>query len=365
MATNKNQHFVPRCYLRQFAMEQSDRAINLYNIDRKKLIQNAPLKHQCSGDYFYGKNLHLENAIQAVESAYAKAVKHILLPGYILTDEHRQFLKIFWLLQHLRTEAASRRSVEMSEAMRKVVPTDTEPFRLEIKEAVQIAMRTFANSMDIVSDLKVCLIRNKTAIPFVTSDDPAVLTNRWHLHNARKLGRTFGLQSAGDVMLLPISPRVLCVAYDGDVHSISHSGGWSELKLESDADAFNQHQYLNCRANLFVKDATHGPAIHDGYLRVAELRRLQHHRVNYAVRERTVGDHTSYVVVDFETALQHGDALMHIQSIRPTPVNGPRLLSWRSGASVYTNGTGAGYVRCKFTERPTRNPFKRIPAFLL
>ncbi|WP_295550805.1 DUF4238 domain-containing protein [uncultured Pseudacidovorax sp.] len=364
MASNKNQHFVPRCYLRPFTTEQSDRALNLYNIDRQKVITGAPLKHQCSGDYFYGKDEHLEAGIQAMESGYAAAVKLILSPGYKLTDEHRSLLKVFWLMQHLRTEAASRRSVEISEAMGKVISAEGNPFRMEIKEAVQIAMRTFAESMDILEDLKVVLVRNRTGVPFLTSDDPAILTNRWHLHNSRRLGRTFGIQSAGNVMLLPISPSVLCLAYDGDVHSISHSGGWAHLKHDADADALNQHQYLNCRANVFFRDDAQGPLVHESFLRMQSLRPAQRHRLNYAIRDLTVGDHTRYVVVDPATAREHTEALIHTETVHAAPASWPRLLSRRAGAHVYTNGTGLGYVRKAFTNRPTREPFKRMQAFL-
>ena len=364
VATNKNQHFVPRVYLRQFATDESSRAINIYNIDRQRLIPGAPLKHQCSGDYFYGQDRKLEAAIQAVEGAYAATVKFVLSPGYKLADEHRHLLKVFWLMQHLRTEAASRRSVEASEAMGKLVQAEGSPFRLEIRQAVQLAMRTFAESMDVVSDLKVCLVRNKTSVPFVTSDDPAVLTNRWHLHNAKRLGRTFGLRSAGDVMLLPVSPNVLCLAYDGDVHSVSHSDGWTDLKNEADADALNQHQYLNCRANIFLQRAEHGHAVHEAYLRAAPLRPAQRHRLNYAIFDRRVGDHKRYVVVDPTAAPEHTEALIHTQTVHATPNAWPRLLTWRAGASVYTNGTGAGYVRRAFVDRQTRQPFRRVPAFL-
>lgn len=364
VASNKNQHFVPRSYLRQFAAMESDRTINLYNIDRQKVIVRAPLKHQCSGDYFYGKDEKLEAGIQATESAYAEMVRAILIPEYVLTDEHRHLLKLFWLMQHLRTEAASRRSVEMSEAMRKAVGSGNGLLRVGIKDAVQIAMRVFADSMHLVADLKVVLIRNRTGVPFVTSDDPAVLTNRWHLHNSKRLDRTFGLQSAGNILLLPISPRVLCIAYDGDVHSVGHFRGWADLKDTVDVDAFNQHQYLNCRANIFFEDAAHGPLVHEAFSKVVRLRPSVRHRLTYAVLDKTIGEHTRYVVVDPVTAREHSDAIIHTETINHKPSRWPKLLTWRAGAHVYTNGTGLGYVRSAFTQRSTRYPFKRMAAFL-
>src|SRR2546425_1225823 len=100
MATNKNQHFVPRCYLRAFTLDSANSAINLFNIDRMKFVERAPVKHQCSGDYFYGESLALENALQATEGSHATAVREILTPGFTLTDTHRDVLRRFWLLTH-------------------------------------------------------------------------------------------------------------------------------------------------------------------------------------------------------------------------------------------------------------------------
>jgi hypothetical protein len=363
VATNKNQHFVPRCYLRQFTIDGADRAINLYNIDRDKFVERAPVKSQCSGDYFYGKDSRLDKAIKTVEDSYGAAVREILQPGYLLTDEHCTLLKLFWLLQHLRTEAASRRAVEMTDAMAPLVDPDDTGFRMQIREAVQIAMSTFAESMRVVSDLKVCLIRNRSNVPFVTSDDPAVLTNRWHLQNAKRNVFSFGLHSAGTLLILPLSPSVLCLAYDSDMHSVPQLRGWTDLKNDADADAFNQHQYLNCRANIFVRDTVHFEAIRDAFQRVSKLRPPARHRIHYAVLDETNGEYSRYVVVDPEKAEPHERALIHSQIVYATPAAWPRQIKWRTGASAFSNGTGIGYIRRAFTHIDNSSPFKKVRVF--
>jgi Protein of unknown function (DUF4238) len=363
VATNKNQHFVPRCYLRQFTVGGAGRAINLYNIDRGRFIEGAPVKNQCSGDYFYGKDPLLESAIQTVEQSYGTIVRKILQPSYYLTDEHRSALKLFWLLQHLRTEAASKRSVEMTNSMASIADPQNAEFRLQIREAVQVAMHTFADSMAVVSDLKVCLIRNRSAVPFVTSDDPAVLTNRWHLQFPKRSGLSFGLRSAGTILLLPLSPSILCISYDGDMHSIPHRDGWVDLRDTQDADAFNQHQYLNCRANIFVKDKLHFDEVRNAYLNVSKLRPVTRHKIHYAVLDMAMGEHKRYVVVDPATAGLHQEALIHSQTVHVSPTLWPRQISWRSNACVFYNGTGAGYVRKTSTNRRGMTPFKKLRAF--
>jgi hypothetical protein len=350
MATNKNQHFVPRCYLRPFTIDSANLAINLFNIARLKFIECAPVKYQCSSDYFYGKDLGLEKALQLTEGSYAAALREILKPNYNLADPHRKLLRRFWLLQHMRTEAASRRAIEMTEAMGDVIGVEASSFRLGIREAVQDAMRAFVERMVVVDDLKICLLRNRTAIPFITSDDPAVLTNRWYLEDRRTRGASFGLQSAGNLLLLPLSPKVLCIGYDGDVYSIPHKGGWADVRHDADVQALNQHQLLNCRANIFIHDQVHARGVHDAYSRVAPLRPSARHKINYAVLDHHEGGITRYRVVDRTLAGEHQEALIHTQAVHAIPSAWPRQILWRPKGIVFTNGTGMGYVRRALVE---------------
>ncbi len=177
MASHKNQHFVPRCYLKPFSVDGSGGAINVYNIDRHLGIQNAPVRGQCSHSYFYGEDLMLEKLLQHSEDAYSITLRSIGKPGYRLTELDQAVLSHFCYLQHCRTEAALRRAaLSMSEMMDVVydgdIPVDK---RTAMRDVVHMGMHAFSNTMHIVDDLKVCLVRNTTPQPFITSDDPAVL----------------------------------------------------------------------------------------------------------------------------------------------------------------------------------------------
>lgn len=345
--------------MRPFTLDCADASINLYNIDRKRFIPGAPVKNQCSGDYFYGQDPLLEAAIQSLEGAYGCALKQILSANYTLLDEHRVTLRRFWLLQHLRTEQASQRSIEMTEATETVAGIENPGFRLKIREAVQAAMRIFADSMHIVDDLKVCLVRNRTKIPFFTSDDPAILANRWHQQTERTRDLSFGLHSAGAIFLLPLSPKVLCIGYDGDVYSIPHSRGWVETRLDADIHSLNEHQFLNCRANIFVREESHSVVVHDQFERSESKRPSSRYLINYAVLDHTAGEYSRYLVVDPKETREHERAIIHTQVIHPRPSGWPRLIAWRPSGFVFTNGTGVGYVRRGGTYRENTHPFRR------
>lgn len=345
MASNKNQHFVPRCYLRAFSCAGEGLAINLLNLDRQRLVHFAPVKHQCSGDYFYGKDDLLEEAIQYVERGYAATVARIHTPGYELTEPDKAVLRTFILFQHMRTEAASRSTVEMFEGMETAMGTAVPGLKPSIKESVQIAMKNFADQMHVFDDLKVCLIKNRTTRPFITSDDPAVVANRWHQQDSRVRHTGRGLMSCGAVAFLPLSPRVLCVAYDGDVYSIAHEKGWSDVRWDSDVAAFNEQQFLSAFANTYFQDWGDGDFVLQSYRRVEGGRLETRVHVNYAVLDKTEGEHKRYRIVERFDSEEHEQALIHTQRLFPIPSRWPTQLRWRPKGSVYTNGTGAGYIR--------------------
>lgn len=345
MATNKNQHFVPRCYLRPFTLGEEDKTICLFNVDHLRGIPNAPVRHQCAKSYFYGRNAKLEQAIQFVEQSFSSVSHEIRAPGHILRAGDKMVLLRFLLLQHLRTEAASRRAVEMAACSDSVLGVEAFSFSFGVREAVQLAMRTYADQMSAIDDLKVCLLRNKTRIPLITSDDPAVITNRWYLEDRRIAGRSFGMSASGLLALLPITPQILCVAYDGDVYTIPNQGGWAEIRRELDVEAFNEHQYLNCFANVFVHQQEYLPLVASSYAACAGLRPTERFRTHYAQLTEQTGEHSRYEVISPDKIDRTLEGLLHTESVFPRPSRWPSVVQRRTNGVVYTNGTGAKYVR--------------------
>ncbi|MHB1436032.1 MAG: DUF4238 domain-containing protein, partial [Thiobacillus sp.] len=223
---------------------------------------------------------------------------------------------------------------------------ETASFKLDISQAVQTAMRVFPGAMSAIDGLKVCLLRNRTSVPFITSDDPAVLTNRWYLEDRRISGRSFGWQSSGALALLPLTPKILCIAYDGDVYSIQHDRGWAETRREDDVRAFNQHQLLNCFANVYLHDAAHSADLFTQYNAAYPRRLSSRHKFHVAIHDRTEGEFTRYVVVTPEMALASADdTFFHSETLHYSPTLWPALVRWRTPGSVFTNGTGMKYVR--------------------
>lgn len=256
MANNRNQHFVPRCYLKPFTKDGAGLAINLYNLKLSRVIPDAPVKNQSSGNYFYGKDQKLEDAIQSVEGPFAQVVTDICSNTSPVTRNQKAVLRRFIYLQYLRTEARSSAIAYTTFALIDIPGVNVERPSLKeaMREAVQEAMYLYVTNIRMLDDLKVCLIRNRTAVPFFTSDDPAIMANRWHQKDARTRGRSFGLGNPGLIFLLPLSPSVLCILYDGDVYSVPNHGGWIAARKVTDIRLLNEHQILNCTYNLYFQN---------------------------------------------------------------------------------------------------------------
>lgn len=362
MASNKNQHYVPQCYLRQFSASDTSSSINLFNIDSGKFIQGAPIKNQCSKNYFYGDDLVLEKAFQPIEGQYSTVVKQIKSPGYKLVDEDREFLKSFWLLQYLRTEAASKRDIELTEGMNEAIGDDAYLYRLKLKEAVQESVRRFPKIIGTLSDLKVCLLYNKTALDFITSDDPAVLTNRWYLQDARTRGMSFGLGSAGNILLLPLTDKIMMLGYDGHIYNIPHKNGWLNATSPADIKAINEHQLLNCRANIFVRNPDLAVQIADLFDVVKTNKPKFRHKINYLIFDgiEENGDQR-FKAANKEQFQQHEHSLMHCQVVNIIPNMWPSVFTWRLKGIAYFKNSGAGYIRQAMAlKEPHYAEFKKV-----
>ncbi|MGE5501483.1 MAG: DUF4238 domain-containing protein [Ignavibacteriales bacterium] len=355
LADNKNQHFVPRVHLKPFTVDGAGKAVHLFNFAADRAIRDAPLKNQCSRDYFYGQDSRLEAAIQSVEGAYATAVGRLTGSEAAPSDVDQMALRRFILLQYLRTEAASERTARFAAAVAATPGAlqDGGAFDMKaaMREAVQQAMLYYARSMHVVDDLAVTLVRNRTSTPFLTSDDPAVLTNRWHLQNPRARGLSYGLRSAGLVMLLPLSPNALVMLHDAGTYSVPHHRRVTVLERVNDVLALNEHQVLNSVANIYFGDWARRDQV-AAEIRSASARRPpSRHRVTYAVKgaeaAAEAGTHVRYAVRPLgDIVPEPGDeVLIHTETIRPSPSQWPSILNYRRGGRLYSNGTRTGYVR--------------------
>src|SRR5262249_46999455 len=115
MANNKNQHFVPQFYLRNFSADTKRRATCLFNFGIGQSIPNASIRNQCSRDYWHGdEDPIFEDSVRGLEGLGAAAIK-----ACILTDQLHKLrtLKTFTMFQLGRTVFSAEAFAESREKM--------------------------------------------------------------------------------------------------------------------------------------------------------------------------------------------------------------------------------------------------------
>ena len=258
MPAHKNQHYVPRCYLRSFSVDDRGKAVNLHNIGRARSVCRAPLKNQCSSPYIYGKDdLELERSLGKLENAYAAALRKVRLQGQRATADDIACLLGFMTLQYARTEAAMERIRSAVTGVEEAVRASTSARLPEIdtdSRAMMIkSLSIYTGAAHKMKDLKSCLVRNKSRTDFITSDDPVCFTSRFHANRGMS---SFGIASTGALFFMPLSPKLLLLCYDAGVYSIRRFGLYVETKLDRDVEACNELQYLNAHENVYFTDWT-------------------------------------------------------------------------------------------------------------
>jgi hypothetical protein len=105
-------------------------------------------------------------------------------------------------------------------------------------------------ALPIVSDLDFKLLRNKTGIPFWTSDNPAVLYNQF-LEKKRPESNNTGLVSKGLQIFCPISPNYYLFFYDKGTYKV----GLEKIRIiqvtENDVRQLNKLQFISANEKLY------------------------------------------------------------------------------------------------------------------
>jgi hypothetical protein len=286
-------------------------------------------------------------------------LRELVQPGYQLTDSHRQQLRDFWCLQHLRTEAISKRSVSAAENMNSDLGLEGDDYRLTMAQAVEMSLGMVPGLVQTISDLKLCLVRNATTLPFVTSDDPAISANRWYQQDSRTRNMSPGLASAGALLFLPITPDILCLFYDGDVYSIRRIRGWANLDRHSDVAAFNEHQYLGAFANVYFHDWQVGNEVGGAFTLLANRRPVSRHEFYYAVLDHVEDGSEIFRQVSAAESRKHQRSILHQKLVHPSPTSWPHLIRFRPDGHVWFNGSGAGYSR-RATIPPGNTDYRKL-----
>ena len=200
------------------------------------------------------------------------------------------------------------------------------------------------NNRDLIEDLKVRIVENRTGINFVMSDDPAVFTNRF---TEQKLDKdTFGLSSSGLILSMPLTPRLGLFCYDGLIYTIpSLVNQRMVLTKTEDVEAFNELQYLKAAASVYFQRWDDAEYVRGSFERVRDRRPESWATIKHSFFVGIRDSKETYQEGTLEQAKASGQSLMLMSFKYPVPSVWLSQLKFRDKTKTFNNGSAVGHVR--------------------
>lgn len=270
----KNQHYVPQFYQRYFSNDEA--TIGAYIIDKNKAIDKAGIKHQASEDYFYSENMKIEGALGDMEGLAATVIDKVLdNPKTSLSNEESYTLYAFTMIQIGRTLAQANFIQESADKfaqlmLRKYVEAkrnsadakEVEGITDEVIDAVRInlnkpgllSLGQHAQLVNTCIDLKCKVLINMTAMPFITSDNPACMYDTFF----ERIGEyTYALGSRGLQFYFPLSDKVALFYYDEKCYKVGErKKNYVEIGQEIDVKELNKLSACNSNKVLYYREGS-------------------------------------------------------------------------------------------------------------
>ncbi|MBI0535402.1 DUF4238 domain-containing protein [Roseomonas sp. KE2513] len=340
--------------MRPFSSNQNGKTVVAFNIRRKFVIPSAGIKEQCARDYFYDRTGDIDAIFNNWEGRYSSIVRKATAQSGRLSGEDRQFLRFFAYLQYLRTDAMAKQQasafVEMADF---VFDGDAEGrawATFDPKDIPGESLGHFLKTIPYLGGLADCLILNKTGTDFITSDNPAVASNRFRTQRLKHLLGGSGTISSGYMLTLPLTPRLLYAAYDQGIYSAKLDGNnVVSTSRTADIDALNALQIIRASENVYfgaVDQSAYVVALMQAF---EGCRPKAWYKWHFAVENKALGTKTyrAFSEVQTPSELRQGNGFMHIESIAVDPKKWCSIFKFRSNPHYVDTKSAAGLVRSK------------------
>jgi len=264
MPQNKNQHYVPKFYFKQFS--KNGRSICTYCIPKNLPIEHAPINSQCSKDYFYNKNTKIEETFSMLEGLMKTKLKSIIENKSLnfLSKEEIEHLKSHILFQYGRTKSAKEKENEMAnylfDLFKPKIFADAKKAgkdinwnsiqNIKIERTSNYSLFISMVSGILLSDLNIIILENSSNIDFIFSDNPVVFFNSF-FNKSYSYGTT-GIASTGLQIFYPINSKYLLFLYDPEYYFILNNK--IKLTKNEDIQRINGLQILNCNHNIYFEN---------------------------------------------------------------------------------------------------------------
>lgn len=259
----KNQHYIPKFYLRNFSFQKNDNQIGIYYLDKKFYYQTSKLKTQGSKNFFYGYNGVIEDALADIEGYLSTAIKNVILHQKLPQKNTQEHIDLLFFV--ILTEARNPVKIENIKAMiaqmkdrilemhpeadlNKVLP------ELTHDEIIEMALSDINEMIFYVMDLEYKILKNNTKFPFITSDFPVVKYNQF-LERKKWFQSKSGYLVAGLQIFIPLNAEIVLHFFDSAIYKV---GNKKEkiviINSEKDINKINELQFINCLETIFFDE---------------------------------------------------------------------------------------------------------------
>lgn len=282
----KNQHYIPKFYLRNFSYNNNGKQIGIYNTKSSFFYSTSPLKTQGSKNFLYGYDGKVEDWLSTIEGDLAKAIKSICetqkAPDYN-SDEHIDLLA-FVAITCLRNPISIDRAIYTSQSLKRIASKtypdakNLEEFEVvDHKSAVEISLSSIPTIIENTIDLKCKILLNKTSIPFITSNFPVIKCNNFLLSKEWKYSKT-GYGTVGLIIIIPLTPKYAVIFYDSKIYKVGDKKQHCiEMIDPEEISGLNKLQVINCIDTLYFNNE-----ISESYIRklshlMKDIPKANHH----------------------------------------------------------------------------------------
>jgi hypothetical protein len=347
MPVNKDQHFVPKVHLKNFACDVDKNCVHSIFLKSNRPILGISIKGQCQKSYLYGQDVSLDRSLQAMEAKYG-CVMADLLQRDVITEENFNFLLEFSYLQFSRSYGQVKRRQSNDAAVHKSIysrPMLKKPeLDIDDKKTMEKILRTYSKTRESLSGLSTCLVQNRTNTDFITSDDPAILTNLYFLEILKE--NKFGLESSGILLILPLSSQFLFLAYDENVYDIPDMNQRVLTIIDiEDIYAFNELQLINAQHNIYFEDANQEATIQTLLEQVKHHRMADRNRIVTLIETRKVQGKTLVRYATEKEKLEAKKLIIGTSFLYPAPNNWCKKIKIKEKPLIFGDGSMAGPMR--------------------
>lgn len=245
--------------MRAFSINNNQKQIGLFQLDKEFFHATTALKHQASEDYFYGNDGILEAKLEKLENATGPYIKRIIETNTLPPKgtEAYGLILLFIVILSARTKDALYAIDELTskiinELMKydKSVRNKAGKYKIKMSNSAASVVIASADSAPLADDLRMKLLINDTKNKFVFSDNPVIKYNQF-LEQRKHPGGNTGIATKG-LHFFPISPRLTLCLYDDWAYKVGfRSQDILTLTEIKDIDNLNKLQVLNCFEHLY------------------------------------------------------------------------------------------------------------------